>query len=149
MIGCGNATAAEITNRFPQPFGNLAHRARFPHFHKPLPVVGTEKNEELPNAVNLSTKSDQVQRFEELAQELRTFVIRFREPARAESDECVPNVYKSPPLTEQDLAGDPIIRYHGTDGACIGMAVAEVGGTRYGLARRQLLSPVGDNYFCR
>lgn len=34
--GCGNATPVEITERFPQGFGNLAHHARFPHFHKPV-----------------------------------------------------------------------------------------------------------------
>ncbi len=31
--GCGNAAAMEITERFPQPLGNLAENARFPHSH--------------------------------------------------------------------------------------------------------------------
>ena len=31
--GCGNAAPMEITERFPQPLGNLAENARFPHSH--------------------------------------------------------------------------------------------------------------------
>jgi hypothetical protein len=31
--GCGNAAPMEITERFPQPLGNLAEHARFPHSH--------------------------------------------------------------------------------------------------------------------
>jgi hypothetical protein len=31
--GYGNAAPMEITERFPQPLGNLAQNARFPHFH--------------------------------------------------------------------------------------------------------------------
>jgi hypothetical protein len=31
--GYGNDAAMEITKRFPQPLGNLAQNARFPHFH--------------------------------------------------------------------------------------------------------------------
>ena len=37
--GCGNGAGMEITNRFPHRLGNLAQNARFPHSHKPLPVV--------------------------------------------------------------------------------------------------------------
>jgi hypothetical protein len=35
--GCGNDAPMEITERFPQPLGNLAQNARFPHSHKPSP----------------------------------------------------------------------------------------------------------------
>jgi hypothetical protein len=31
--GCGNGAPMEITERFPQPLGNLAENARFPHSH--------------------------------------------------------------------------------------------------------------------
>ena len=31
--GCGNVAPMEITERFPQPLGNLAQNARFPHSH--------------------------------------------------------------------------------------------------------------------
>jgi len=41
--GCGNDAPMEITTRFPQPLGNLAETARFPHFHKPIPLVFQEK----------------------------------------------------------------------------------------------------------
>jgi hypothetical protein len=34
--GCGNAAPMEITERFPQPLGNLAQNARFPHSHSRL-----------------------------------------------------------------------------------------------------------------
>jgi hypothetical protein len=30
---CGNGASMEITERFPQPLGNLAKSARFPHSH--------------------------------------------------------------------------------------------------------------------
>jgi hypothetical protein len=36
--GCGNDAPLEITKRFPQPLGNLAQNARFPHSHKPIPL---------------------------------------------------------------------------------------------------------------
>jgi hypothetical protein len=34
----GNDAPMEITERFPQPLGNLAHHARFPHSHSRLSV---------------------------------------------------------------------------------------------------------------
>jgi hypothetical protein len=34
--GCGNGAPMEITERFPQPLGNLAQNARFPHSHSRL-----------------------------------------------------------------------------------------------------------------
>ena len=34
--GCGNDAPMEITERFPQPLGNLAQHARFPHSHSRL-----------------------------------------------------------------------------------------------------------------
>jgi hypothetical protein len=34
--GCGNGAPMEITERFPQPLGNLAQDARFPHSHSRL-----------------------------------------------------------------------------------------------------------------
>jgi hypothetical protein len=34
--GCGNVAPMEITERFPQPLGNLAQNARFPHSHSRL-----------------------------------------------------------------------------------------------------------------
>jgi hypothetical protein len=34
--GCGNDAPMEITERFPQPLGNLAQNARFPHSHSRL-----------------------------------------------------------------------------------------------------------------
>ena len=43
--GYGNDAPMEITKRFPQPLGNLAQNARFPHSHKPIPVI-TEEGEE-------------------------------------------------------------------------------------------------------
>ena len=33
----------EITKRFPQPLGNLAKNARFPHSHKPIPLLFKQK----------------------------------------------------------------------------------------------------------
>ena len=33
---CGNDAPMEITERFPQPLGNLAQNARFPHSHSRL-----------------------------------------------------------------------------------------------------------------
>jgi hypothetical protein len=40
----------EITNRFPQPLGNLAQNARFPHSHKPIPFSFT-REERMPNSL--------------------------------------------------------------------------------------------------
>ena len=37
--GCGNAAPMEITERFPQPLGNLAQNARFPHSHSPYSLL--------------------------------------------------------------------------------------------------------------
>jgi Apea-like HEPN len=72
-------------------------------------------------------------RFEEQAHELRALTVRFREPSKKEPYGFRPNVYTGPPVTDENLVGDPIIRYRNPDGARIGLAVAEVGGTRYGL----------------
>lgn len=41
--GCGNDAPMEITERFPQPLGNLAQNARFPHSHKPIPFFTDQK----------------------------------------------------------------------------------------------------------
>jgi hypothetical protein len=35
----------EITERFPQPLGNLAQNARFPHSHKPKIILVREEEE--------------------------------------------------------------------------------------------------------
>ena len=36
---CGNDAPMEITERFPQPLGNLAQNARFPHSHSRVSYV--------------------------------------------------------------------------------------------------------------
>lgn len=42
--GCGNDAPMEITERFPQPLGNLAQNARFPHSHRPIPFSQRPKD---------------------------------------------------------------------------------------------------------
>jgi hypothetical protein len=41
--GCGNGAPMEITERFPQPLGNLAKNARFPHSHSRLSDLDHEE----------------------------------------------------------------------------------------------------------
>ena len=48
----------EITERFPQELGNLAHNARFPHSHKPIPfgLEGEERRMNRPQGGSLSER---------------------------------------------------------------------------------------------
>jgi hypothetical protein len=46
--GCGNDAPMEITERFPQPLGNLAQNARFPHSHSRLSYVDQKNNNTNP-----------------------------------------------------------------------------------------------------
>lgn len=63
--GCGNGAGMEITNRFSHRLGNLAQDREIPTFPQAasccLIEERTEKTEELNDAVNLSTESDQAQ----------------------------------------------------------------------------------------
>src|SRR5436309_2892877 len=48
--GYGNDAPMEITERFPQPLGNLAQNARFPHFHsRPSVSFRTRKEQHTKN----------------------------------------------------------------------------------------------------
>jgi hypothetical protein len=44
---CGNDAPMEITERFPQPLGNLAQNARFPHSHSRLSDVDQNKDQDM------------------------------------------------------------------------------------------------------
>jgi hypothetical protein len=44
--GCGNDAPMEITERFPQPLGNLAQNARFPHSHSRLSDFDQNKDQD-------------------------------------------------------------------------------------------------------
>lgn|SRR3984893_4692995 len=43
---CGNDAPMEITERFPQPLGNLAQNARFPHSHSRFSDVHKNKDQD-------------------------------------------------------------------------------------------------------
>src|SRR3984893_17410630 len=43
---CGNGAPMEITERFPQPLGNLAQNARFPHSHSRFSDVHKNKDQD-------------------------------------------------------------------------------------------------------
>ena len=49
--GCGNDAPLEITERFPQPLGNLAENGRFPHSHSRLSCFDQKNNDTDPSAV--------------------------------------------------------------------------------------------------
>jgi hypothetical protein len=44
--GCGNDAPMEITERFPQPLGNLAKNARFPHSHSRVSDFDKNKDQD-------------------------------------------------------------------------------------------------------
>jgi hypothetical protein len=48
--GCGNDAPMEITERFPQPLGNLAQNARFPHSHSRVSDFDKNKDQD-PNPI--------------------------------------------------------------------------------------------------
>ena len=47
--GCGNDAPMEITERFPQPLGNLAQNARFPHSHSRLSYFDPKNKDTNPD----------------------------------------------------------------------------------------------------
>jgi hypothetical protein len=76
---------------------------------------------------------DARRRFDELADELRAAVTTFREPPKSDPPGFSPPVHMGPSLTEENLVGEPVIHYRDAVGARVGVARAEVGGTRKGL----------------
>lgn len=71
-------------------------------------------------------------RFDELGRELLAAVTVFDQaPQRPEG--FSPKVVKRAPLTDRDIVGDVLLRWHDADGTASGIGVAEIGGARTAL----------------
>ncbi|HWB16336.1 MAG TPA: hypothetical protein VG538_08005 [Vicinamibacterales bacterium] len=75
---------------------------------------------------------DAKRRFDEQGIELLRHVMVFREPERQPSADFKPNIFHARAVTDQDIVGDVHLGWQNRDGDPIGLAVAEVGGTRKG-----------------
>jgi hypothetical protein len=81
---------------------------------------------------------DARRRFDDLGRDLLGRVTTFREAPRQLSPGFSPDVFTSPPITDQDIVGDVHLGWQNRHGKPTGVAVAEVGGERTGL--------IGDGY---
>ena len=76
--------------------------------------------------------NDARERFDEQAVDLLKCVITFREQPRGPRSGFEPDIFKASTLTDQDIVGDVYIGWQNRSGEPIGIAVAQVGGTRRG-----------------